>query len=186
VPAGGARTSALDWLLLTKRPEQIVQRVPGMWLERPRRNVWYGTTVENQEYAEERIPALLRVPAAVRFLSCEPLLESLNLHAALCANGHLGGSHPEQQWCDSICTPRGGIHWVIVGGESGRKPRPFALAWARSIVAQCRAAAVPAFVKQLGAQPVADDGETLHALTRKGGDLSELPADLRVREWPAS
>jgi protein gp37 len=68
----------LDWLLLTKRPQNIARMVPSAWLESPRPNVWYGTTVENQHYADQRIPILLSVPAVVRFLSCEPLLGRSN------------------------------------------------------------------------------------------------------------
>ena len=86
------------------------------------------------------------------------------------------------------------IDWVIVGGESGPKARPFDLAWARSIVAQCREAGVPVFVKQLGWRPYLELGpgspnavKVVHFLdlkSRKGGDMAEWPEDLRVREWP--
>ena len=83
-----------------------------------------------------------------------------------------------------------GIAWVIVGGESGHGARPCDLAWIRSVVAQCRAAGVPAFVKQLGARPVVrhpmEPGALVDArcADRKGGDWNEWPDDVRVREWP--
>lgn len=86
--------------------------------------------------------------------------------------------------------PTEGIDWLIVGGESGPGARPFDLAWARQTVAQCKAAGVPVFVKQMGARPVDAlcemTGERRIAAIRdrKGGDMDEWPADLRVREWP--
>jgi protein gp37 len=95
--------------------------------EWPLSNCWLGVTVENQRWADERIPILLDTPAAVRFLSCEPLLGPLNLREY-----------------------SGGLDWVIVGGESGPKHRRFDPDWARQIVADCRKAGVACFVKQLG------------------------------------
>jgi len=125
-------TPALDWLLLTKRPENILQMVPQSWLtgQWPG-HVWIGTSVEDQQRAEARIPELLQVPARVRFLSLEPLLEPLDLSKWL-------PPHPME------C----GIHWVIVGGESGPMHRPMDLAWARKIRDQCKAAGVAFFFKQ--------------------------------------
>lgn len=122
----------------------------------PPPNVWMGVSVENQKTANERIPLLLETPAAVRFLSCEPLLEHVDL------NPHVGGN----------C-----FDWVIVGGESGHKARPFSVDWARSIVAQCRDANVPVFVKQLG-------GNADYPVSGKGGDMEQWPEDLRIREMP--
>lgn len=151
-----SRTGWLDWLLLTKRPENINGTVP--WGHDRPNNVWLGTTVEDRERAEERIPWLQRQPAAVRFLSVEPLLEDL---------GELD---------------LGGIHWVIVGGESGGKARPFDLAWARSIRDQCRRDGVAFFCKQLGVRP-SDDG-LIRLSNKKGGDWTEWPMDLRIREFP--
>ena len=169
-------TPWLDWLLLTKRPENMVRLAP--WKAWPR-NVWAGCTVEDQQRADERIPHLLRVPAAVRFVSVEPLLGPIIFR----------GRH----WFDCNSDPTsGGIGWAIIGGESGNGARPCDLAWIRSFIAWCEAAAVPVFVKQLGAQPVdgkfygyADDpARPLRLRDRKGGDWSEWPADLRRREWP--
>jgi protein gp37 len=101
----------------------------------PLPNVWLGVSVENQHFADERIPLLLQTPAAVRFISAEPLLGPVDL----------------AHWLDDIPSGSRRLDWVIVGGESGPGARPFDLAWARSIVQQCQAAGVPVFVKQLGA-----------------------------------
>jgi protein gp37 len=168
------------------------------WMEGPRwmptvlANVWLGTSVEDQPRANERIPHLLRVPAAVRFLSVEPMLGPVNLHPWLC-----GGCGD-----DLFCSPRAdGISWVIVGGESGHGARPFDLSWARSIVDLCKAAGCACFVKQLGANPRPDCrdltdrgepstrsiGDSRHLLAmrdRKGGAIAEWPEDLRVRQFP--
>lgn len=210
-----ARTPDLRWMLLTKRPElwrtrvtaaeahlsrtPMVDLVRGTllaWLDdTPPRNIWIGATVEDQRRAEERIPALLAIPASARFLSCEPLLSPVDLRAV--ADDELGA-----EW-DALGT--GGIHQVIVGGESGHGARPFDVLWAMDIIAQCRAAGVAVFLKQLGACPVASNANLLdwpdgtderewggtaagaryHLRDRKGGDWTEWPADLRVREMPA-
>ncbi len=137
-------------------------------------------SVENQRWADARIPALLETPAAVGGISAEPLLERIDLTPFM-----------PPAWAR-----RGGLHWVIAGGESGHGARPFDLAWARSLRDQCAAAGVPFFLKQLGGRPIdrgelrgrfiaggiRDSGE-LH--DRKGGDPEEWPADLRhCREYP--
>ena len=136
-------------------------------------NVWLGVSVEDQQRADERIPLLLQTPAAVRFLSCEPLLSPIDLSRWLDCGpaGHLGPC--------ALHRPQ----WVIVGGESGPPARLMDLAWARSIVEQCRAAKVACFVKQIGScgPLLLRDGERPDS---KGGNWSQWPADLRVREWP--
>jgi protein gp37 len=190
-----AATPSLDWLLLTKRPELISvpwQHVRG---EPPWPNVRLGTTVEDQEQARKRIPWLLGVPAAVRFLSVEPQIGPVDLSrielvapvppygpgAWLNAlTGHVTGP-------DDILPGR--IGWVICGGESGRGARPFNVEWARSLRDQCAAARVPFFCKQLGANPRWEGRDALEPIPAlqsdpKGGDWSEWPADLRVREFP--
>lgn len=150
------RTPNLDWLLLTKRPENIVIHMKQVWHQADDTgmselrafvnewlqgtapaNVWIGTTVENQEMAEKRIPALVAVPARVRFLSCEPLLGPVDLSYA-CFNG-----------ADSF-GQMPGIGWVICGGESGTKARPMYPNWALSLRDQCAAARVPFHFKQWG------------------------------------
>jgi protein gp37 len=121
-----ATMRAADWhqfQLLTKRPERAAELAPrlGCWPA----NVWMGTSVENQRWTS-RIEALRQVPAQVRFLSCEPLLGPLNLDLT-------------------------GVHWVIVGGESGPRARRMKPDWAESVRQQCEAAGVPFFFKQWGA-----------------------------------
>jgi protein gp37 len=171
----------------------------------PLPNVWLGTSVENQAAADERIPHLLRCPAAVRFLSCEPLLEPVQLPAWL-KPAYDNGKFRGWDVPGVALRVHGGsedhfIDWVIVGGESGPGARPCEVDWVRSIVRQCGAAGVPCFVKQLGANVVGDPhvpplrdeatGMTTYTVQevfeindRKGGDPSEWPEDLRVRQMP--
>lgn len=218
-----AATPNLDWLLLTKRPELWRDRMTAAkaaarwsgsdspafvlasdWLDgRAPPSVWVGTTVEDQRRADERIPELLSIPARVRFLSCEPLIE-----AVLLTWPEIGEWPQErrthalpnpEEWDDWKYWSAKGVNWVIIGGESGPRARPFNLAWARSIVGQCKAAGVAVFVKQLGKRPVASEehehewhglldpphaGQEFRTADSHGGDPSEWPADLRVREFP--
>jgi len=154
----------------------------GEW---PLPNVWLGVSVENQHFADARIPLLLQTPAAIRFISAEPLLEAIDLTphlvgATLAAPGPTG------------FRPGPRLDWVIVGGESGRGARAFDLEWGRSLVAQCQEARVPVFVKQLGAHAFEGELENggcgpLYGLRdTKGADLEEWPVDLRVREFPGT
>ena len=140
------KTTSLDWLLLTKRPAFAAG-----WLEAhyektdaaPLPNVWLGTSVEDQERADERIPELLAAPAAVRFLSCEPLLGPLDFVMAAGNTSFDGGGDgfPGDRTFD----------WVIVGGESGPNARPMHPDWARWIRDQCVRAGVAFHFKQWGA-----------------------------------
>lgn len=141
-------TPNLDWLLLTKRPENILGMWPKMYSPgkvhmRHRKNVWLGTTVENQEQAGKRIPELLncRELSPVLFLSCEPLLGPVDLSSI----GGSPSSHPYTKVLESKQ-----INWVIVGGESGKEARPMHHVWAESLRDQCQAANVPFFFKQWG------------------------------------
>jgi protein gp37 len=188
-------TPNLDWLLLTKRPENMRRLAPESWAKAWPSNVWAGCTVEDQERAEERIPHLCQVPAVVRFLSMEPLLWPV-------AIGLLGIA--PKDWGYGYKPIGELIDWVIVGGESGSKARPFDLRWARAILDEARAARVPMFMKQLGAQPFFSlepsgnfrtneatgkrqfemTGERLMLRDGHGGDMSEWPEDLRVRQFP--
>lgn len=150
------------------------RRFPRVFENWPLPNVWLGVSVENQEQLA-RVDVLKDTPAAVHFVSAEPLLEDLG---ALILDG---------------------IEWVIVGGESGPGARPCDVAWVRSIVRQCAAVHVPVFVKQLGANPIwrlgngqqfnsgsnaAESRRGAGMLNRKGGDPAEWPDDLRVRQFP--
>jgi protein gp37 len=122
----------------------------------PFRNVWLGTSVEDQDAADKRIAHLLRCPASVRFLSVEPLLGPVDVTRvrtgrAETANALTGGLEVADTIDGGAVVGRGRrVDWVIVGGESGTHARPCDVTWIRSIVAQCRAAGVPVFVKQLG------------------------------------
>lgn len=141
----------------------------------PLPNVWLGVSVEDQATADARIPLLLQTPAAVRWVSYEPALGSVDFVR--------GGF----SFLDRLKSPTGKRHekldWLVVGGESGPGARPFDLAWARQAVAQGEARGVPVFVKQLGAHPVVE-GRPWGQASRKGDDPTEWPPDLRVQEYP--
>jgi len=123
------RTPELCYQILTKRPENILDRLPPDW-NGGWDNVWLGVSAENQKRADERLPELLSVPAQLHFVSYEPALGEINL----------------THWLDRI-------GWVICGGESDWKPRPMKIEWAQSIRDQCTAFNVPFFLKQLGGNP---------------------------------
>ena len=180
------RTPNLDWLLLTKRPQNWEERLDAaneFWFgnaplaqshydtqtwasawnhcKQPPDNVWIGVTVEDQIRADERIPLLLNIPAKVRFLSCEPLLTPVDLKLGYgVADQPLG------------FTRRHFLHWVIAGCESGPAKRPMAEEWAQSLALQCQTGRVAFFMKQIVS----------------GGRVSEtlvdFPADLQVRQFP--
>lgn len=166
-------TPYLDWLLLTKRPENWRSRLAEMlrmrvsegsrgvdqcsgialaalWLNGGApANAWIGTTVEDQKRADERIPVLLSIPARVRFLSCEPLLGPVNLERVEFGPrpNHTPQSCLTPTWMGRFDAK---INWVICGGESGHGARPMHPDWARSLRDQCQAAGVPFFFKQWG------------------------------------
>jgi protein gp37 len=117
-------TSFLDWLLLTKRPQNVQRMVP--WAADWPANVWLGTTAENQKYADIRIPNLLAARARVHFISAEPLLGPLSL------------------------TKFSGIDWVIAGGESGRSARPTDPEWVRNLRDECKQSNIAFHFKQWG------------------------------------
>jgi protein gp37 len=193
----------LDGSVKGSRPElDVIFRRTEPWLPLP--NVWLGVSCEDQRRADERIPALLETPAAVRFVSAEPLLGPIDMH----------------EYLDWWGGPAYSVSWVIVGGESGPNSRRCDRAWVQSIVEQCASAKVPAFVKQLGSnvidrndagfmgddetawpEEIAERDAVEHDLdgTRdgyqgapvrvrlksgKGGDPAEWPEVLRVREFP--
>jgi protein gp37 len=142
----------------------------------PLPNVWLGATTETQKEADKRIPLLLQTPAAVRFLSCEPLLEKINLRIGntqqdAIARRIRGESHQRVR-----------LDWVIIGGESGPRARPFNLDWARSLLQQCHDVNISAFVKQLGSNVFDESGARIKLRNRKGANVQEWPLDLQVRE----
>jgi protein gp37 len=157
----------LDWLLLTKRPENIRR----MWEGPNRRNVWLGTSVANQRNLDEFLPRLLsaRGLGPCLFLSIEPQIGRIDLSRFL--------------------FPCPVVDWVIQGGESKQghgEPRPFDLSWARLTIQQCREARIPVFVKQLGSNAKNYLGRDYQTKDSHGGDWEEWPEDLRVRECPES
>jgi protein gp37 len=193
-----AETPNLDWMLLSKRidnwkplimhtldfaqnsfDDSLYYFLEGWMDKNPPSNIWLGTTVENQEQANKRIPELLKIPAKIRFLSCEPLLENVDLRRWIniqwkcgkcgqyftgelqkeCPNckaiGYWCGSHEfngKNRKFDGIFPDDSGtaIDWVICGGETGAKARPMHPAWARSLRNQCASANVPFFFKSNG------------------------------------
>jgi protein gp37 len=156
-------TPALDWLLLTKRPQNFNSRLFQVWHDTPSigadlydwvkswdrgcapQNVWIGTTVEDSP-RKERLEHLREIPAKVRFLSCEPLLADLG-----------------------FMDLRNGIDWVIAGGESGPGCREFDPDWARELRDECKKTGTAFFMKQMGG-------------VRK--PFPAIPADLMIREFP--
>lgn len=140
----------LDFLLLTKRPQNILQWAEHCCFTKTRNtlfeNCWIGTSVEDQETATKRIPNLIMIPAKVRFLSCEPLIGPVTIGWAL---GLAKEGDTWAQRADLNGIPKS-INWVIVGGESGPKARPMHPLWAESLRDQCQAAHVPFFFKQWG------------------------------------
>jgi protein gp37 len=206
-------TSPATFLILTKRALRARLFVAD-WYRRTQtpllQNVWLGTSVEDQATAAHRIADLVKTPAAVRFVSYEPALGPVDfsewLHGQTCSTCGLFQYIPGQCLRCRSRVSRRGLHWIIVGGESGRA-RPFDVAWARATVEACKAAGAAVFVKQLGNVPVMAEADwralepvpVLNArnhkrapagtvpllLTgKKGGDPAEWPADLRVREFP--
>lgn len=151
------------FIVLTKRPERMKEYLtvrngnhPG-GIKMPLENVWLGCSVENQETANARIPELLQTPAAVRFISAEPLLESINLTAIRFEPGGSGGPVYVDALRGTFCSVGGSgypawgrLNQVIVGGESGNGARPMHPDWARSARDQCVSASVPFFFKQWG------------------------------------
>jgi protein gp37 len=202
-------TPNLDWLLLTKRYDCIARMLPAAWLAAPRPNVWLGVTAENQRRAEERIPALLKVPAVVRWISAEPLLGPIDFRPWMRERCSImrGGSMEESTGRASYIRPAGHadlveavgmiragtapaywlnphgaplLHWVIVGGESGANARRMDPGWALDILRQCRAAGVAYHFKQKGAVL----SRELGCKDKAGKDPAEWPADFRVQEFP--
>jgi protein gp37 len=197
------QTPNLDWLLLTKRPQNWLPRLEEVthfamfskahhallpFLARwhpahdsaggvtgspiPPANVWIGTTVEDQTRADERIPHLLRIPARVRFLSCEPLLGHVDLAIG----------DPKHRTAESYHAE---IHWVIAGGESGPGARPMHPEWARSLRDQCAAAGVAFHFKQWGEwEPgeIAPNGATYYISAATGKILQYTSRSMRSPE----
>lgn len=143
------KLESLDVLLLTKRPENA-EKFLSNWFDEWPSHVWFGTTIENNKQIQRMLDAI-RVPAKIHFFSVEPMLGQVDMH-------FIGEKNPEL--------------WVICGGESGPKCRPFDYAWARDLRDQCKQAGVAFWMKQAGGHPYAQH------------ELADLPEDLRIRELP--
>lgn len=193
----------LDFLLLTKRPENVCKFLSDSYEIRVSgtagyddsrtelclpKNLWLGTSVEDQATADERIPILTKIPAAVRFLSCEPLIGKASLEKwAVVANScrYLSTTWPNESGkprgpvlclghpkCECQAT-HNAIHWVIAGGESGPNARPMHPSWVRSLRDQCVAANVPFFFKQWGEWlPYSQGGRTFIEDSHEWGTMS--------------
>jgi protein gp37 len=185
--------------ILTKRPERMIEFFH--WYLAPKNdtsffhwtmpdNIWLGVSCENQAMADKRIPLLMEIPAKVRFLSCEPLLEPINLSKFL----PIEWSEIAEDWIESW--PGIGSYsrdaypdWIIVGGESGAGSRPCHIDWIRDIASQCQSAKVPVFIKQLGSNAIATRSDNtgnykLKLKDRKGSDILEWFDDLRLQQFP--
>ena len=153
-------TPNLIWLLLTKRVGNIPDMLPPDWgAGYP--NVCLMITVVTQGEADRDIPKLIEIPARWHALSMEPLLEPVRLG----------------QWLLDL-------DWVIVGGESGPKARPYGFRWPKEIIDECETAGVAVFHKQAGSNPYWFDGEPIKLDHRKGEDPGEWPIQLRVQQFP--
>lgn len=165
-PPGEHFRSSMEWAATSHSPTYVPGLQHGIYHRSgwPLPNVWIGTSIENNDYAR-RADALRNTPAAVRFISAEPLLGPLND-----VNLH-------------------GVDWVIIGGESGPSARPLSPAWVHDLVLDSRAAGAAPFVKQLGsvwARDMTINGKTVAAHgDTKGGDPTYWPPELRIREYPA-
>jgi protein gp37 len=179
------QTPQFTYLILTKRVDNILDRLPPDW-GNGYPNVWLGPTVESDKYLW-RIDKILQIPAAKRFVSIEPMLGDIDLRKVIPCPDCEGDGYWHGDEKKVACELCGGhedaaghgmspdIDWVIVGAESGAGRRECKIEWVRDIVGQCEAAEVPVFVKQL------------HKFDFKGKvskDMNEWPEDLRVREYP--
>jgi protein gp37 len=197
-----AKTTNLDWLILTKRIgnasrmlEEVMDELShGLttWAELPWPHVWIGATVVNQEEADRDIPKLLRVPARVRFLSIKPMLSGISIRADFITRW------PNRQ--ADVNSPGPTIDWIICGGESGPHARAMNIAWAREVRDQCQVAGVPFLFKQWGewapapgmigspGQNLYSVGSVLHTIMQDGYSMARVGKKaagrlLDGREW---
>lgn len=167
----------------------VAQMGPGYAQTWPLHNVHLGVSAGRQHTAEEKIPPLLECPAAVHWVSMEPMLGPVDL-TRLKVDGGVLDALRGTVTVDPLrgySTPNR-LRWVVPGGESGAKARACDIAWIRNVLTQCSAAGVPAFCKQLGSNPVFEDGDGPTArypiLDSKGEDWAAWPDDLKIRQYP--
>ncbi len=206
-------TPDLDWLLLTKRPQNWKARLTGVidrlnadnkdeetkfafwvwgWLkeDKPPANIWIGVSAGADQ------AAALDIPARIHFLSCEPMLRPLQCTDGRCPDCGYTKEDARNLMDHRLCKGPGpkGFDWIIFGGESGSKARPCNIDWISEGVKFCRAHGIAPFVKQLGSRPFVhpptsqtySDGSFPRTIIKDshGGDMAEWPEDLRVREFP--
>jgi protein gp37 len=149
------------FLILTKRPERRREYLARRYQRNePAQNIWEGCSPETQQ----NVIDLIETPAALRWLSEEPILGPIDYVSQL---------------------PK--IDWLVVGGESGPEARPTNIRWVANVIGQCKGLGVPVFVKQLGSDPyygASGESESLALTHPKGGEIDEWPEELRVREYP--
>lgn len=150
-------TPSLDWLLLTKRPQEISHMIPDPWWGRPRLNAWFGVTAENEMWAQKRLAWLKLIPNVMPWVSYEPALGPINWKPYL-----------------------GFVKWIIFGGESGSSPRKSEAEWAMSTLEQCREAGIAFFNKQAGSLLAREWG----CENREGKVPAEWPAVYQVQQFP--
>lgn len=141
----------------TKRTEMPKANYPKWPLE----NVWLGVSTEDQPTADKRIPVLQKLPASIRWVSYEPALEAVNFGP----------------WINQI-------DWIVVGGESGKKARPFHWKWAEDVVLSCANTLTKVFVKQMGSKPDMTGAGVPKLKSYKGGEMVEWPTSIQVRDYP--
>ncbi|KVP84494.1 hypothetical protein WJ95_20225 [Burkholderia ubonensis] len=185
-----ADTPNLDWLLLTKRIGNVPTMLRHIGVDKLPDNVWLGATIVNQAEADRDIPKLLAVPARVRFLSMEPLLGPVELHADWIdrhpARGRFGCVTPDVDTPARYIMPPT-LDWVIVGGESGYRARPMHPAWTADLRDQCARAGVPFLFKQHGewAPGSGDFGAGRFETAAIARDGRVAPGGYRVEDYPA-
>lgn len=147
----------------------------------PLSNVWFGVSVENKARTDERIPLLYQIPAKLKFLSCEPLLEPVELLSPVPIEIDELIDNEQQIYLNDF------VSWIIVGGESGDKARPCYYDWILKVVKDCEALKIPVFVKQLGSNFI-HSTESFQRGTKfkhsKKGNIEEFPDELKVRQFP--
>ena len=174
-------SDALDWQVLTKRPENIAEimgddALPATFFLDNK--CWLGTTVEDQDHARKRIPPFVQVLAWSHFLSCEPLLGELNLLETRSKCTCEGGDEIADD-CPGEFQLIDAINWVICGGESGPGARPVRMDWVRSLRDQCQAASVPFFFKQWGEWLPGLQYEDVH----RAADPDEAQSRFACMDW---
>lgn len=155
--------TSIDWLMLTKRPQNAKEMLPIKWWDSPLSHVWFGVTAENQKYFNIRVPIMACIPAALRWVSYEPALGPIIIDAERKAY----------------------LDWLIIGGESEQssEARPFEIEWAESAIDQCLNLGIVPFMKQVGTNAMFR-GQPFKTKDKAGTNPEEWPQSVAVREFP--